>query len=215
MPPFHWATICSRPCRPLPVWGLTLERQRSAIIGEIVPFLHSDYAAVTLDTLWIRLRYDLFTMYLRRNCRFWYVLHTLIHDPKPIATDPMTIYLRWRRSWCDVGRPGYAHADQLTLWVRSNRRYLSWPYKYRRRSLPIHSSCPSIPWIQYTVPCIWFIFLNSLAFSSNSLPCTTIPMVEHRWLLNWSHCRQNRSNRSSAEQIKRSHCYQNSLERPQ
>ena len=27
MPPFHWATICSRPCRPLPIWGPTLERQ--------------------------------------------------------------------------------------------------------------------------------------------------------------------------------------------
>ena len=51
IPPFHWATICSRPCRPLPIWGLMLERQQSAIIGEIVPFLHSDYAAVTLDTL--------------------------------------------------------------------------------------------------------------------------------------------------------------------
>ena len=108
-------------------------------------------------------------MYLRRNCRFRYVLHTLIHDAKPIATDPMTIYLRWRRSWYDVGRPRYAHADQLTLWVRSNRRYLSWPYKYRRRSLPIPSLCPSIPWIQYTVSCNWFIFLNSLSFSSNRL----------------------------------------------
>ena len=108
-------------------------------------------------------------MYLGGNCRFRYVLKTLIHDPKPIATDPMMIYLRWWRSWCNVGRPRYAHADQLTLWVWSNRRYLSWPYKYRRRSLPIPSSCPSIPRIQYTVPCIWFIFLNSLSFLSNRL----------------------------------------------
>ena len=169
LPPFHWATICSRPSRPLPIWGLTLERQQSAIIGEIVSFLHSDYAVVTLDTLQIGLRYDLFTIDLRRNCRFRYVLHTLIHDPKPIATDLLTIYLRSRRSWYDVGRPGYVHADQLTLWVRSNRRYLSWSYDYRRRSLPIPSSCPSIPWIQYTVPCIWFIFLISLSFSGNRL----------------------------------------------
>ena len=80
------------------------------------------------------------------------------------------ILIRWRRSWYDVGRPRYAHADQLTLWVRSSRRYLSWPNKYRRRSLPIPSSCPSIPWIQCTVPCNWFIFLNSLSFSSNRLP---------------------------------------------
>ena len=36
-------------------------------------------------------------------------------------------------------------------------------------------------------------------------PGTTIPMGERRQL-NWSHCRQNRSNRASAEQIKRSHC---------
>ena len=202
-------------------------------------------------------------MYLRRNCRFRYVLHTLIHDPKPITTDPMTMYLRWRRSWYDLGRSMYAHAGQLTLWVRYNRRYLSRPYEYRRRSLPIPSSCPSILWIQNTVPCIWIpsscpsilwiqntvpcIWIPSscpsILWIQNTVPCiwipsscpsilygsrircpafgsyskpachcratdcprTTIPM-EGRRQLNWSHCRQNRSNRSSAEQIQISHC---------
>ena len=108
-------------------------------------------------------------MYLRRNCRFRYVLHTLIRDPKPITADPMMMYLGWRRSWYDLGRSRYAHAGQLTLWVRSNRRYLSRPFKYIRRSLPIPNSCPSIPWIQNTVPCIWLIFENSMSFSSNRL----------------------------------------------
>ena len=58
MPPFHWATICCRPCRPLPIWRPKLERQQSAIIGKNGPFLHTDYAVVTLDTLQIRIRYD-------------------------------------------------------------------------------------------------------------------------------------------------------------
>ena len=108
-------------------------------------------------------------MYLRHNSRFRYVLHTLIHDPKPITTDPMTMYLRWRRSWYDFSRSRYAHADQFTFWVRSNRRYLSRPYRYMRRPLPIPISCPSVPWIQYTVPCFWFKFWNSMSFSSNRL----------------------------------------------
>ena len=108
-------------------------------------------------------------MYLRRNSRFRYVLHTLIHDPKPITTNPMTMYLRWRRSWYDLGRSRYAHADQLTFWVRSIRRYLSRPYRYMRRPLPISSSCPSVLRIQYTVLCFWFKFWNSMSFSSNKL----------------------------------------------
>ena len=45
MPPFHWATICSRPCRPLPIWGPTLERQQSAKM----------YRFHVLITLWSRL----------------------------------------------------------------------------------------------------------------------------------------------------------------
>ena len=81
----------------------------------------------------------------------------------------MTIYLRWRRSWYDLGRSRYARADQLTFWVRSIRRYLSRPYRYMRRPLPISSSCPSVPRIQYAVPCFGFKFGNSMSFSSNKL----------------------------------------------
>ena len=69
-------------------------------------------------------------MYLRRKSRFRYVLHTLVHDPKPITTDPMTMYIRWRRSWYDLARCRYVHADQLTFWVRFNQRYLSRSYRY-------------------------------------------------------------------------------------
>ena len=83
-------------------------------------------------------------MYLWRNIRFRSVPHTLIHDPKSITTDPMTMYLQWRRSWYDLGRSRYARVDQLTLWVRSNRRYLSPLYRYMRLPLPIASSCPSM-----------------------------------------------------------------------
>ena len=108
-------------------------------------------------------------MHLRRNSRFRYVLHALIHDPKPITTDWMTMYLRWRWSWYDLGHSRYAHADQLTFCVRSNRRYLSRPYEYIRRPPPIPSSCPSAPRIQYTVPCFCFKFWNSRSFSDNTL----------------------------------------------
>ena len=154
-------------------------------------------------------------MYSWRNSRFRYTLHTLIHDPKPITTDPMTMYLRWRWSWYDLDCSRYAHADQLTFWVRSNQRYLSRPYQYMRPPLPIPSSCPSLPWIQYTVLCFWFKFWNSMSFSINRL---------------FWHYYSN-GGASSAELIalaakqivkiisrtdkKRSHCQQNSLERPQ
>ena len=151
-------------------------------------------------------------MYSRRNSRFRYALHTLIHDPKPITTDPMTMYLRWRRSWYDLDRSRYAHADQLTFCVRYNQRYLSRPCM--RRPLTIPSSCLSLPQIQYTVLCFGFIFWNSMSFSSNRL---------------FWHYYSN-GGTSSAELIalaakqieqiinrtnkKRSHCQQNSLESP-
>ena len=51
MPPFHWATICSRPCRPLPIWGPTLERQQSAIMCRF-------YILITLESRPIRCKYD-------------------------------------------------------------------------------------------------------------------------------------------------------------
>ena len=108
-------------------------------------------------------------MYLRRNSRFRYVPHTLIHNPKPITTDPMTMCLRWRRSWYDLGHSRYVHADQLTFWVQSNRRYWSRPYKYMRRPLPTPSSCPSAPWIRHTVPCFPFKFWNRRSVVSLTL----------------------------------------------
>ena len=42
-------------------------------------------------------------------------------------------------------------------------------HRYMRRPLPISSSCPSVPRIQYTVLCYWFKFWNSISFSSNEL----------------------------------------------
>ena len=38
-----------------------------------------------------------------------------------------------------------------------------------RRPLPIPCFCPSVPWIQYLVHWFWFIFWNSMSFSSNRL----------------------------------------------
>ena len=55
-----------------------------------------------VSTFWLRCshaRYAVNTIKIRRSCRSRYVLHTLIHDPKPIVADPMTMYLQWRRSW--------------------------------------------------------------------------------------------------------------------
>ena len=130
-------------------------------------WLRCSHARYAVNTIEIRLIHDVQS----RNSRFRYVLHTLIQDPKPITTDTMTMYLRWRRPWYDLGRFSYAHADQLTFWIRlwrADRRYLSRPHKHIRRPLPIPSSCPSTPWIQYTVPCFWFIFWNSMSISSNS-----------------------------------------------
>ena len=141
-------------------------------------------------------------MYSRRNSRFRYALHTLIHDPKPITTDPMTMYLRWRRSWYDLDRSRYAHADQLTFCVRSNQRYLSRPYQYicadhcRSLVLAYHYHGSSIR-------CSVFGSYFETACHSRATDCSgTIPM-EERPQLNWSHWQQNRSNRSLAEQIKK------------
>ena len=94
---------------------------------------HARYAVNTIE---IRLIHDVQS----RNSRFRYVLHTLIQDPKPITTDTMTMYLRWRRPWYDLVRFSYAHADQLTFWIRlwrADRRYLSRTHKHIRRPLPI------------------------------------------------------------------------------
>ena len=69
------------------------------------------------------------TCHDQQKCADAYSRHTPIHDPKPNTTDAMTMYLRWRRSWYDLGRSRYAHADRLTFWIRSIGRYLSRPYK--------------------------------------------------------------------------------------
>ena len=55
-----------------------------------------------------------------------------------------------------------------------------------RRPLPISSSCPSVPWIQYTVPCFWLKFWNSMSFSSDRLSWHYYSNGGRRQL-NWSH----------------------------
>ena len=153
-------------------------------------------------------------MYLWRNSRCRYVLHTLIHDPKPITTDPMTMNLRWRRSWYDLGCSRYSHADQLTFWVRSNRRYLSRPYRYMHRPLPISSSCPSVPWIQYTSPAFGSNAETACHFWATDCPGTIIPMEGVISLTDRTANERDQTDHHQNRQ-KRSHCQQNSLEHPQ
>ena len=103
MPPFHWATICPRPCRPVPIWGLTLEGQQSAINGKIVLFLHSDYAVVTP----IRCKYDWDTT----NSRCTYVV-TADLDKSCIrwfTTQSRSPTIRWRCT--------YDYDDPDTTWA--------------------------------------------------------------------------------------------------
>ena len=111
--------------------------------------------------IWVR------EMYLRSNSRFRYVVHTPIHDSNPITTDPMTMCLQWHGSWFDLGRSRYAHADQLTFWVRSNIRHLVTPRSFSSKKLS------------------WLCYSDGGASSAEMIAQSA-----------------NRSNRSSAKQIK-------------
>ena len=58
MPPFHWATIW---CRPLPIWGPTLERQQSAKWAVLIFLLRCNHARYAANTIKIRLIHDVLT----------------------------------------------------------------------------------------------------------------------------------------------------------
>ena len=154
-------------------------------------------------------------MYLQCNSWFRYVLHMLIHDPKPIRTDPKTMYLRWR-SWYDLGRSRYAHADQLRFWVRSNQRYLSQPYRYMRQPLPISSS--SVP-IGTMDPVYGALLLVQILKQHVILEQQTVLALLFQWrsvvsLTDGTASERNRTDHHQNRQ-KRSHCQQNCLEHPQ
>ena len=129
-------------------------------------------------------------MYLRRNSRFRYVLHKLMHDLKPITTSPMTMYLRWGQSGYDLYSK-YAQADQLTFWVRSNRRYC-----------PDHINictdhCRSLLVLVHRyhgsgIQCPAFGSYSITAGHSRATDCPSSSiLMEERHRLNWSHSRQN------------------------
>ena len=62
MPPFHWATICSRLCRPLLIWGPTLERQQSAKCDVSIFWLRCSHTRYAVNTIKIRLIHYVLTM---------------------------------------------------------------------------------------------------------------------------------------------------------
>ena len=138
-------------------------------------------------------------MYLRHNSRFRYVLHTLIHDPKPITTDPVTMYddpdmisaalctlmqTSLRSGYDPIGDICPDHIDICAHHCRS----LVLAHRYHGSSI----RCPAFGSSSETA-------CHSRA---TDYPGTSIPMEERRQL-NWPHCQQKRSNRSSSEQTKK------------
>ena len=96
-------------------------------------------------------------------------------DIRPFTTQSRTPLMRWRCTY-DDDDPDMIWAALGTLMqtgLRSGYDLLGdicpdHIKKYMFRPPPIPSSCPSVPWVMYTLPCIWFILYNR-SFSSNRL----------------------------------------------